>query len=187
MRKKIIIGSIVLLLIIVYAILVVRVNVVDNYNVKYQYRDVGESELYNGCSIKVTKSGFLSEEDFRNEYKIDENTYSSYYEGNKKYLIVETECTKLEDSTEEAIPWYNLMFVNDIWADIVDMDLFYVLNGEKSYGDLAKGEKIKVIYPVVLKEDFFSKRGWKNLETTPMYLQMLDYDGHEYYTMMRIF
>ena len=27
----------------------------------------------------------------------------------------------------------------------------------------------------------------EKLETTPMYLQMLDYDGHEYYTMMRIF
>ena len=191
MRKKIIIGSIVLLLIIVYIILVVRVNVVDNYNVKRQYRDVGESEVYKDCSIKINQHSLLSEEDFRNKYQINENIYTSSYEGKKRYLIVEAECTKLEDSTEgsreDAIKLYDLMFVNDIWATTVDLDLYYIFNGDKSYGDLAKGEKMKVIYPVVIKDSHISKKGWEKLETTPMYLQMLDYDGHEYYTMMRIF
>ena len=178
------------LLIAFYGFMVYRVNA-NARKTEYKYYEKGEICDYKGFEIEVVDSKLMKMTDFREEYQLDKNEYNGASSDEEMQMcLVWLKYTRLKEGEDELCQGpgcFEFEFTNDYWyGGCIDGELFEKFNEGTNHYITKVGESVTYVMMIPLQKIHFNKHDWEHVWEEPIYMYLLDYEGKEYISMMRI-
>lgn len=176
---------------IVWVIFVIKVNV-ETENTVYKCYKVGDEVEYKGYTLKVNGYEKFTEEELEKKYNITnvDMMYDDSYLDIFAYILW-MEFTKTEEGDGtiggSVLQWNNLVSTaTATMNEAIQINEYGEKDTESIYNEMEVGETKKFGILYKFTENNLAPKYIENFDNYPLYLELLDYEGHRYITKIEL-
>lgn len=160
---------------------------VNHVSPKGKYYDFGEKVMYGGVEYQF-KGYLYTHNELIKKYKKELGEYDVLVEKDKKYILVEADYERREESTGKEKPIYLFKVLSKYWITGVAPEIEDLIQKKDSISPeaLKIGDKSSryMLYEIVRCNHTDSV--WKDFKNATVYIELDEYEGSEYFRKVRI-